>query len=620
MIYLVSNQEHLLDSDIYKKATIEECLEYFKAHEEIEVDTETTGFDPHTCSLLTIQLGDINNQFVIDTTTVSPLPLKDTLESKLLLFQNAKFDLRFLRKIGIIPNHIYDTFLAECILTTGVENRNLGLDDLVLKYTDGKLDKSIRGNIHREGLTTRVIQYCAYDVKYLSEIKDKQMVKIKEFGLTNVLDLENEVVKVFAKIEYDGIKIDSEKWLEVSNIVDNDLSVCESDLDSIVLEDSNLQEFVPKSIQGNLFGFEQRILKINWSSNAQKLAIVKKLGIKTDSVGERELQRNKSKHKLIPKLLEYTKLAKLSTAFGKSFLKFINKNTGRIHYNVWQVLSTGRISVSEPNLNQIPSKGNLAKTIRSCFIPKEGYKIVGGDFSGMELRIIAEFSQDPLWVNSFIQGDDLHSVLCAATFDIPITDVKKETPFKPGVTYRDVQKTINFGLAYGMSKFKLADTMQIPVEKADEIIKKFFKVVPKVHAFLEGLGNLGKRRGYIRTAAPYSRIRWFENHEEAINPHNPKGFALLGEIERASKNTPIQGSNGDIIKLALCNVYKFVEENNLPINILLSVYDEIQTECPEELASWWKEQLDRIMVEAAQVVIKTVPVVVDCKISDYWEK
>ena len=299
---------------------------------------------------------------------------------------------------------------------------------------------------------------------------------------------------------------------------------------------------------------------------------------------------------------------------SEKFLKFINKDTGRIHYNVWQILSTGRISVSEPNLNQIPSKGELGKQIRNCFIPQKGYKIVGGDFSGMELRIIAEFSKDPLWVNAFKEGQDLHSVLCAATFDIPITDVKKETPFKKGVTYRDIQKTINFGLAYGMSKFKLADTMQISVNDADNIIKRFFKVVPDVERFLFTLGELAKARGFIKTGKPYSRIRWFQGFD------NKDNFARLGEIERAGKNSPIQGTNGDIIKLALIETQDFIDTNNLPINILLSVYDEIQTECPEDISVWWKSKLDEIMVKSAQQVIKTIPIVVDCKISDYWDK
>ena len=441
----------------------------------------------------------------------------------------------------------------------------------------------------------------------------KQLIKLKELDLLNTLELENKVTKVFAKMEFDGVRLNTSKWLEIANKTGKLELECESDLDKIVLNEPKLNKFVPKYVQGNLFGFEERQLNINWSSSKQKLDIIRTLGFETETTGDRFLQVNKKKHLLINKLIDYNKYSKLSSSFGKDFLKFVNPETNRIHPDIWQILQTGRISVSDPNLNQIPSKGELGKEIRSCFIPQPGYKIVGGDYSGMELRIIAEFSQDPLWVNSFVNGEDLHSVLCSATFDIDIKDVKTSFPKKPDITYRDIQKTINFGLAYGMSKFKLADTMQIDVDEADKIIKKFFSVVPKVEQFLNYLGNLAKTRGYIRTAAPYRRIRFFENNDK-------EDFKRLGEIERAGKNTPIQGTNGDIIKSALISVQNYIDFHNLPINIILSVYDEIQTECEESIAESWSNTLSEIMIQSAQQVIKTVPITVDCKVSDYWQK
>jgi DNA polymerase-1 len=616
MIYVVTKNQQLFENEEYKIVDIDFVYSELEKEEIIEVDTETTGFNPHKDYLLTQQFGNREHQFVIDNKTIDTKYFKEILENKnkLFLFQNAKFDLKFFYKQGIKIKNIYDTFLTECILTTGLETRELGLDALALKYCNIILDKSIRAKIHIEGLTTRVIKYCADDVKYLYKIRQKQLEKITEYKLNNVLNLENEVVKVFAKMEYDGVSLNTFKWNEISNTTNNLALESEKKLDDIVKQEPKLKKFVPKYVQGNLFGFEERLLNINWSSSKQKLDIIRSLGFQTDSTGDRFLQTNKKKHILIKQLIDYNKFEKLSSSFGKDFLKFVDKNTSRVHCNIWQILSTGRISVSDPNLNQIPSKGELGKEIRSCFIPKKDYKIVGGDFSGMELRIIAEFSQDPLWVNSFVNGEDLHSVLCSATFDIPITDVKNPFPGKPDITYRDIQKTINFGLAYGMSKFKLADTMQISVEEADEIIKKFFSVVPKVEKFLNHLGNLAKTRGYIKTASPYSRIRWFEGW------NNKDDFKRLGEIERAGKNTPIQGTNGDIIKAALISVQNYIDFHNLPINILLSVYDEIQTECPEELADEWKNTLNVLMIESAKTVIKTVPIVVDCKISDYWTK
>jgi DNA polymerase I len=172
-----------------------------------------------------------------------------------------------------------------------------------------------------------------------------------------------------------------------------------------------------------------------------------------------------------------------------------------------------------------------------------------------------------------------------------------------------------------MSEHKLASTMQIPVKKAKDIIDRYFTIVPGVKRFLDALGNLGKSRGYIRTASPYRRMRWFPKWStDLLIDNDREGFAILGEIERQSKNMPVQGSNGDIIKLALCNMQSVIDDNDYPVNILLSVYDEIQTECKEEFAEEWKVIMENIMIQSAKVVIKSIPVVVDCSINDCWDK
>jgi DNA polymerase-1 len=619
MIYFISNKKQLFQNPNINECSIEKLQEWLKVNNVIGFDTETTGFDIIECELLCYQIGNYETQFVVDSDSYPITLFKQQFENpkNLWLAQNFKFDGRFLLKHGIDiwKLNVYDTFLAECILTTGIENRNLGLDDLALKYCNVKLDKTIRGEINRIGLSSRVIKYAADDVMYLEDIMNQQLVKIKEYDLENVLKLENEVIKVFTLMEYHGVKLNVEKWKEVIKTVDVESDKLEKLLDNIVLTDNLFIPFRPKYTQIQLFG-EPEPLNINWSSNQQKLSICKAIDPTLESVGDRELQRIKSKHELVKELISYNKFKKLQSSFGKKFLTFVSKDS-RIRSNIWPILSTGRISVSEPNLNQIPSKGELGKVIRSCFIPEKNYKIVGGDFSGMELRIIAEFSKDEVWLNAFKDGQDLHSVLCAMTFDIPIEDVKKETPFKKGVSYRDVQKTINFGLAYGMSEFKLADTMEIPVKDAKDIITKFFKAVPKVEKFLTGLGNLGKARGYIKTSAPYKRIRWFEQWEHAVETEN---FGVMGSIERASKNTPIQGTNGDIIKQALIDVQEEIYKNNWDCKIILAVYDEIQTECHESQAEKWKVKLDELMVNAAKKVLLEVPVVVNCGIHDYWQK
>lgn len=228
-----------------------------------------------------------------------------------------------------------------------------------------------------------------------------------------------------------------------------------------------------------------------------------------------------------------------------------------------------------------------------------------------ELRIIAEYSQDPLWVNTFNNDGDLHSILCTETFGIPIEDVKKPFPPKPDISYRFLQKTLNFGLSYGMSKFKFADTAQIAVDEADKIIKRFFSKVPKVEKFLNSLGKSGVKNGYIRTDLHYRRIRWFPN----LNKDN---FKTIGEVERASKNSIPQGTNANTIKQALIYIQDIINNNNYPVTILLTIHDEIITECREDFAVEWSKILSNTMIKAAQISIKSIPVKVDPVISDYW--
>jgi DNA polymerase-1 len=637
MIYLVSNQKRIEDKDI-RMASIQDCLEYCRGIEEICIDTETEGFDSHSKKVISMQLGDYNNQYFIDWSSIDPSVFISlfTDKTKTFIFQNAKFDLQFLYHNNLTVENIYDTFLAECLLTAGYSDsdRDVSLKGIAKKYLDVELDKEIRGKIHSEGISDRVIIYGCNDVKYLGKIKELQLLKIKEYELENVLNLENEVVKVFAKMEYTGVRVDVNKWTSIADKASKIRDDIEVEMDALIyklgtkhLPDTNsLTKYCRIYKQGNLFFDDvERDTIINWKSNSQKLQLLKELGLDVDSVGDIIMQRNKNNHPIVPLLISYSKHNKLADAFGMNFLKHINPNTGRVHYNVWQILATGRISVSEPNLNQIPSHGDFGKEIRSAFISRDGYKIVGGDYSGMELRIIAEFSQDPTWIDAFNNGEDLHSKLCAMTFNIPIEDVKKPFPPKPTFTYRDVQKTLNFGLSYGMSEYKLADTIQISVDDAKKLIKKFFSRVPAVSNFLTQLGELGKTRGYIRTGNPYRRIRFFPEWKTYFRNYKNErlqgtDFKDLGSIERKSKNSPIQGTNADVIKRALCLVQKEIDTNNYPVNILLSVYDEIQTECREDFAEEWCKRLEILMVQAAQESIKTVPIIAECSINDCWTK
>lgn len=633
MIYVVTESTELFPNDVFQCCNLEFALTELNKLTYIGCDTETRGFDPYTHPMVCTQLGNKENQFIFPAHSVDINSIKPLLENseKTFLFANAKFDLRFFLYHNIKIKNLYDVFLAECVLTTGYDrkktSKNLesdiketSLQHLAFTYCGAKLDKDVRGLINIEGLSTRVIKYAAEDVVYLEDIMNQQLEKIKELELENVVDLENSAVIAFANLEFNGIKVNTTKWLEVAEQVKLLRKQHTKNLDNILLSDaSKYKKFLAKYTQESLFTDSENVRKvnINWTSPAQKLKVLQVLNPKITSTEDRELQRIKRTNPIAKELIDFNKFNKLADSFGDEFLQHVNPKTGRVHCDIWQILSTGRISVSNPNLNQIPSKGDFGKLLRSCFIAEEGNSIVGGDYSGMELRIIAEFSQDPVWLDAYDNGKDLHSVLCAMTFGIDIADVKKPFPQKPDITYRDIQKTINFGLAYGMSEFKLSDTMGIEVKEAKAIIDKFFKSCPKVKIFLDELGRAAKQNGYIRTGRPYRRIRYFPRHTDAVLTQN---FAELGNIERAGKNTPIQGTNGDIIKYALYLMQSKIDEENLPIQILLSVYDEIRTECPDNMTEWWRDEMNKIMIVAAQKVLKRVPIELDCKISKCWEK
>lgn len=602
---------------ITKQTQLSEVIEYLNTLTEISLDTETTGFDCYTCKLLSLQVGNKQLQYIINTQKVNILPLKSILETKLILGANLKFDWKFMFHTGIDIKYMYDVFLGECILTTGYEmdNRGLSLESMAMEYCGVQLDKSIRSRIISEGFTERVIKYCAEDIEFLEEIKALQIIKLTRWDLLRVSELENTVVRVFAMMEYKGILLDRNKWVSVAEKIKNINIDIVKKLDSIIIQESKSNSLLSKytQVQQDLFTEDIRETFINWASPKQKTFILNQLGIKVDSVADKILQNNKHKHPIIKELIELSKHNKLESSFGMDFLKFINPITKRVHGNFWQVLQTGRVSLSDPNLLQIPAHSSLGQTIKSCFISKEGYKFVSADYGQFELRIIAEYSKDPIWVKTFKEGKDLHSELCTLTFGISLERVKDPFPGKPDISYRFLQKTIGFGLSYGMSKFKLADTAQITVDEADRIIKKFFKVVPAVEKFLNSLAISGVKNGYIRTDKYFRRIRWFPNLDRS-------NFKSVGEVERASKNSVPQGTNANATKLALCMLQEVIDKNNYPVSILLPIHDEILTECREDFAEEWKVILEQTMIKAAEVIITTVPIEVEGVISNFWTK
>lgn len=615
-IFVITGQQLTVGKEITVESNYHNVIDYFKDKESIGIDTETTGFDNFNGKLLTLQLGNQEHQWIIDATTIDVLSVKELIESKLTLYHNFAFDGKWLKSYGIEPKNIYDSFLVECILTAGRDSndRGLGLNDVSKKYLNIETSKEDRGLIYRQGLSDRVIRYCAHDVANLHAIREKQLEKVKQHHLERIVELENKVAVVFMRMCYKGILIDSKKWLEVADLTEETVRQTSKELDTLIVESSEkikpLRKFV--NTQTNLFDFNEKQTYINWASPSQKKEILNALGIRVDDVADKTLQKLK-KHKIVEQLIVLSKNQKLSTSFGREFINFINKTTKRIHPEIWQVLSgSARISMSKPNCQQLPSHGELADKIMSAIIAEEGKSLVTSDVGQFELALIAEYSKDPLWLEIFKSGKDLHAELCSKVFKIPIERVRDPFPMKPDLTYRYVSKTISFGLSYGLSEFKLSDILQTTPKEAKKIIDQFFTVVPKVREFLDLLAKSAIKYGRITSDPYFRRIRWFPN----LDTNNPK---TIGETERAAKNYVPQSSNGNLLKQCLINLQDIIDTNHYPVEILLTVHDSIVSQTDDSFAEQWKLIQEQTMKDTISLIIKSFTIKIDSVIGKNWK-
>jgi len=537
-------------------------------------------------------------------------------EKIIKIFHNAKFDYKFIKRwANIDVKNIYDTFLTERVINCGKQDYGYSLARCVDRYLSINLDKTTRNKfigLTGQPYTIDQITYGANDVIYLLDIREKQLPSLRTHQLEQTARLENEVVKVFAEIEYEGLAIDKDKWTVMAEKNVKLAYEQELQLDNMVLEHDLLQHYrIP--IQADMFApiEEVRHTAINWGSPMQTLRLFKNLVPSLEDVNGKNLNKHRYKHKLIDEYIRYKERTKLANAYGTKFFNYVNAD-GRVHTNFSQILDTGRVSSSKPNMQQIPSDN----TFRNCFITEEGWVFVSSDYSSQELNVIAYGSQDPVWLDALSKGMDLHGV-CA---DLVFEDKWRDADASARKKLRTQIKAINFGLAYGMGPFKLADTLQITKKQAQDLIEKYFTEFPNIRAFLEKLGTYGKRNGYIQTFAPFYRRRWFDSWYPKMYDDRSK-MMELGSIERASKNTPIQGSSADMTKLALIYIHREIEESwSDTVKIIMTVHDQIDCVCKEDVAEAWSVKMTELMEKAAKVIIPNGLLKADTNISKTWEK
>lgn len=647
MIKFISNIRELPFSQPYEAAavegyihpgTIDEVVEWLNGVSQFCCDTETTGIFNHSNKVIMLQIGNEEMQFVIDVRGISKSEidrLKPYFEDNNItkIFHNAKFDINMIRfTFGWIIENILDTFLRECIITNGMKERSLGLGYLCSRYCGiNDMDKAERLSFLTQGdkpFNYNQISYGAKDVEVLPCIVIKQTPLLDEYNLLEVSQLENEACIVLADIEYNGMVLDSEKWAVLANEAVSNMQSIEKELDVMVCDEPKLAKYKNLFVQTGLFGEEGRRVSIKWTSPVQLLRVFRDLGLEVESTGEKEITKYQNQFALIKRFIDYKKEQKMATTYGLKFLDNINPVTGRIHTNFWQILDTHRVSSSDPNMQQIPTKsvklenGDKIYPYLNCFIAPMGMKLVACDYAGQELRIITEGSQEPLWINSFTDGKDLHGEITSLIFNIPIEQVKSNLEFVTvgttkvflrGKSPRDIIKTVNFMLAFGGSEYKLSDTFGIKVKEAKAIIDRYFEVIPLVEKFLNSCASYGVKNNFIRSFKPLSIIRHFSGY-------NMNDKKERGEVERMSKNTPIQGTASIMTKLAMIAIRRRIKTLDYKVEIIMQIHDSIMCYVDENHAEEWGAIQKEVMETCGRIFIKTIPVLADISISDFWSK
>ena len=553
--------------------------------EAIGVDLETTALSPRDGEVRLIQLSTPEETFVVDVLEVRDLsPLIEVLESgPVKALHNAKFDYQFLYALhGISLSPLFDTMLAAQVLDGGNYAASYSLEAVAERYLEESLDKSEQRSDWSGKLNRRQIEYAARDAAVLLPLRERlaEALEAEELGL--VSKIEFAAVSSIAEMELTGIKLDVERWKELEKVV-------RERRDRAALE---LESHFPEP--EGVLPLEGLGPRLNLNSPQQITDAFKSLGIELPDTKVWTLL--KVDHPAAKALLRYRELQKKLGTYLETYPNYIHKKTGRIHANFLQCrVPTGRLACTSPNIQQIPHE----EEFRRCFVAEEGNTLVIADYSQIELRILAEVSEDPAFVGAFQRGVDLHRLTAATMYNVPMEEVTKDQ--------RTAAKRINFGLMYGRGAKSLSAQLGTNEDRGRQLINEYFANYPKVQRFLQRTANRATRDRTLRTLA--GRVRKFG--ESPIMDDR-------GAMRREAMNYPIQGASADIAKLALAYVRR--ELKGMDARLINSIHDEFVVECAEELAPEVSEKTKQAMTRAGEKLLKKVPVEVEVEVSREWRK
>lgn len=591
------------------------------------IDTETSGLNPFEDKLRLITVYDGEEYLVFNTDNLDKNIIRYIVMllsggNCTLVGHNLKFDVKFLyTNSGIILDKLFDTMNAEVIINTNPsDSRFPSLESLVIKYCGVQLNKAIRETFYTDDseISQEQLFYAVEDVKYLPSIYQKQLEEASRQKHVKVLDLENRLLPVVVSMEINGIKLDRDEWVKLSQVAAMQSEEIASRLKNILIDKvkdkSILEAFetfgisvktkkCQKELEGKQVEGNESILfeELNLSSTLQVKKILSFLGIQVESTEEKELEEYKN-NEFISLLLEYRGLKKLVTTYGEKFLENINKKTGRVHSEFNQLAArSGRFSSSNPNLQNIPRRAEY----RRPFVAEDGYVIIDIDYSQQEYRLAGAISKEPAIINAYKIGKDMHTATAALVFQVPMEQVTKEQ--------RNKAKGYNFGILYGANKHGLSYALGCSVDDAEKIITAFYSGYPVLSKFKVAFETQILDRGYSTTVL--GRKRFFER-KFAFSSEKEK-YKYTRSLTKQGFNHLIQGTGADILKQALCNIY-YNNPFGSKLKIIGTVHDEILIEAKEEYADEIKKFVEEQMLLAEQPYLGEIPAVVESSVEKYW--
>ena len=565
-------------------------------------DTETDGIDPLTAGLVGMSFAVKENE-----AWYVPVPADKEEATKVVahfspalqnrksqkIGQNIKFDIIVLRKYGVrVAGPLFDTMIAHYLLNPELRHGMDYLAETYLKYKPVPISQLIgpKGKKQlcmRDVPLAQIAEYAAEDADVTLKLKNFFAPELKKAGIESLFfDIEMPLIYVLVEMEVTGVKLDTVALKQSSE----ELTAALNNLEKEIYELAGVKFNINSSKQVGEVLFEH--LKIEEKAKKTKTG--------SYSTSEDILEKMRSKHPVVGKLLEYRGLKKLLSTYIDALPELINPETGKIHTSFNQtVTATGRLSSTNPNLQNIPIRDELGREIRKAFIPdNEDCTFFSADYSQIELRIMAHLSQDEHMIEAFRSGADIHSATAAKIYGIPVEEVTGDM--------RRKAKTANFGIIYGISIFGLAERLNIPRAESKELIEGYFKSYPGIRDYMDESIRIAKEKGYVETI--FKRKRYLPD----INSHNA---IVRGYAERNAINAPIQGSAADIIKVAMVRIYNRFEEEGLKSKMILQVHDELNFNvCQDE-----QEKVRQIVLEEMENAIQLqVPLIADCGEGKNW--